>query len=1305
MKSIYIFCIFLFLFQHSGTAQGIYQLYGQTPYGGIENGGIIFTTNSAGGNFQTRYDFRIGTNAGAEPWYTKLAEYNGKFYGMTLKGGLSNNGVIFEFDPVTNIYTKKIDFTGANGSLPYGSLVLSGTKFYGMTSEGGTASKGVLFEWDPVTNVYSVKYNFNLEGHTPYGNVTAVGGILYGMTRFGGVNVRGVIFQFDPSTNIYTKKIDLAAATGSYPQSSLTHSNGIFYGVTVNGGINDLGTIFQWDPVTNIYTKKFDFATSTNGNYPIGSMTEYAGKFYGMTFDGSVGGGVIYEWDPVANIYIKKLDLTPATGYKPSGEFTFLNGKFYGLTLTNNSTGGSIIEWDPATNILIKKIDLNEVRGSAASGTLLLSGTKMYGVTKAGGADLLGTLFEWDPATNIFTKRYDFGGKDDKFPTGTLTPANGKLYGACTKGGGINSIGLLFEWDPATRTYTREYSFSGPDGRNPNSSLTYFNNKFYGMTTFGGAQDSGVIFEWDPTANLYTKKIDLSAATGTLPYGDLVAYNNKLYGMTSTGNAGNTGTIFEWDPATNIIIKKIDFTGPTGYQPYGSLALFNNKFYGTTTTGGPFPNFSGTIFEWDPATNIIVKKIDFSPANGYLSYGTLRLVNNLFYGVTYFGGANGAGVLFEYDPTANTYTLKYDFLNTTGSNPQAGVTYSGGKLYGITRNGGTNNRGVIFEWNPVSNVYSKKYDFANFSPTLYYNNYLLNIPAYIGNGVVNTCSNVPPITINSSNNNIWVPITDLMGDAIGEINANGNNLGLVNVSLYVHNGPARSDGNNKFLNRNISINSANAPSSPVGIRLYIRKSEADSLIATPGSGATQISDIRLYRSSNLCQMAIPNLVDSIPSTIDNWMGGYVYNASVAGFSTFYFTSKNYLPPSCPVTITNNTILAAAASVCGIVNSTLITGSTPTGGNGSYQYEWERSIDNTNFSPISGANSKDYTAINISQTTYFRRKVLSGSCVSVSSVVTINYSPIPPTPSITAGTTTTFCVGASVILTSNAPNGNQWYKDGIAIGGATATTLNVTTSGSYTTIVTLNGCSSPASNAIVVTVNPIPPAPTITAGGAITFCQGGSVTLTSSASSGNQWYKDGVAIGGATATTLNVTTSGSYTVNVTLSSCVSVISNAIAVLVNPLPPTPTITASGNILQSSSLSGNQWFLNAAPISGANNQQYIAQSSGLYTVQVTLNGCNSISSGFNFIVTGIVNPSAWNHDVVLFPNPVNNNLYISNPGYRKLDIVIVDITGKIALRYNLNLSNGNVNMEKLAGGAYFVSITDKQKNETIYKVIIKK
>jgi len=64
-------------------------------------------------------------------------------------------------------------------------------------------------------------------------------------------------------------------------------------------------------------------------------------------------------------------------------------------------------------------------------------------------------------------------------------------------------------------------------------------------------------------------------------------------------------------------------------------------------------------------------------------------------------------------------------------------------------------------------------------------------------------------------------------------------------------------------------------------------------------------------------------------------------------------------------------------------------------------------------------------------------------------------------------------------------------------------------------------------ATTVTVNALPAAPTITASGPTTFCIGGSVTLTSSAGTSYLWST------GATTQSINVTTSGSYTVRITI----------------------------------------------------------------------------------------------------------------------------------------------------------------------------
>ncbi len=53
-------------------------------------------------------------------------------------GGLNDKGVLFEWDPVSNIYTKRYYFTSATGSNPVGKLSAYNNKLYAMTNMGGT---------------------------------------------------------------------------------------------------------------------------------------------------------------------------------------------------------------------------------------------------------------------------------------------------------------------------------------------------------------------------------------------------------------------------------------------------------------------------------------------------------------------------------------------------------------------------------------------------------------------------------------------------------------------------------------------------------------------------------------------------------------------------------------------------------------------------------------------------------------------------------------------------------------------------------------------------------------------------------------------------------------------------------------------------------------------------------------------------------------------------------------------------------------------------------------------------------------
>lgn len=128
------------------------------------------------------------------------------------------------------------------------------------------------------------------------------------------------------------------------------------------------------------------------------------------------------------------------------------------------------------------------------------------------------------------------------------------------------------------------------------------------------------------------------------------------------------------------------------------------------------------------------------------------------------------------------------------------------------------------------------------------------------------------------------------------------------------------------------------------------------------------------------------------------------------------------------------------------------------------------------------------------------------------------SVVPPQPTISPSTAS-ICTGSTVTLT--APSGYSAYKWST---GATTPNITVSTAGSYKVKVTnSSGYNSPWSNEVIVTVNPNPPVPTITKN---------VDTLISSATTGNQWYKNGTIISGETSQKYTLTSSGNYKVVVT-----------------------------------------------------------------------------------------------------------------------------------------------------------------------------
>ncbi len=182
-----------------------------------------------------------------------------------------------------------------------------------------------------------------------------------------------------------------------------------------------------------------------------------------------------------------------------------------------------------------------------------------------------------------------------------------------------------------------------------------------------------------------------------------------------------------------------------------------------------------------------------------------------------------------------------------------------------------------------------------------------------------TCNQGTSITIDGSNNFLWVPITGPDGNIMAEINAMGQSLGLVTSSFYKNTGAIRVKGSVRYLDRNITITpTVTSFASPVKVRLYISKAEFNLLAADPNSGLGSVLQLKVIKNNDPCSSTMQSTsttliapTNTLLADLEHGSNAYVLQVPVIGFSSFYFAASNSTLPVQLLTFTgtlkNNTI--------------------------------------------------------------------------------------------------------------------------------------------------------------------------------------------------------------------------------------------------------------------------------------------------------------------------------------------------------------------------------------------------------------
>ncbi len=311
-----------------------------------------------------------------------------------------------------------------------------------------------------------------------------------------------------------------------------------------------------------------------------------------------------------------------------------------------------------------------------------------------------------------FTSLHSFSGSDGLSPyfVGLVQGTDGNFYGT-TDTGGAHNHGTVFKMAP-DGAITTLYSFSGPDGQNPDAGLVLGNDgNFYGMTRAGGAHCCGTVYKITPTGTL-TSLYSFAETDGGGPRDALIqATDGNFYGTTYNDGGSGGGTVFKITPS-GTLTTLYNFCSQGLGCPDGQLVLAglvqgnDGNFYGVTTEGGT--NGHGTVFKITPSgTLTTLHSFDFN-TEGSNPQGTLILsADGNFYGTTYLGGSADSGTVFKVTPGGTLtvlYTFCYQLDCSGGSQPIAGlIRASDGNFYGATTAGG-NGHGVLFRMTPSGAV-------------------------------------------------------------------------------------------------------------------------------------------------------------------------------------------------------------------------------------------------------------------------------------------------------------------------------------------------------------------------------------------------------------------------------------------------------------------------------------------------------------------------------------------------------------------------------------------------------------------------
>ena len=257
-------------------------------------------------------------------------------------------------------------------------------------------------------------------------------------------------------------------------------------------------------------------------------------------------------------------------------------------------------------------------------------------------------------------------------------------------------------------------------------------------------------------------------------------------------------------------------------------------------------------------------------------------------------------------------------------------------------------------------------------------------------------------------------------------------------------------------------------------------------------------------------------------------------------------NKNFFETVEPILVDNIPTVSLECVAAGVLKLSLPEGYA--------SYSWFNSSTNT-------ALPGNTRTVNVGSGTYIARVTRSnGNIIQIPQFTVFANTP-PKAPTVTALNDVNFCLGTSVKLQSTTEVINpiyEWTTTPIISNLPRTKDIDASVEGTYKLrIVDKNDCASPYSAEVKLVAKPRIEKPLIATSGSTEFCEGQSITLTSSNVNavGYKWSS------GENTQTITVKKAGIYNVQtIGTNGCLSLSStDNIGIIVNALPATPQIRA--------------------------------------------------------------------------------------------------------------------------------------------------